>query len=84
MYARKELGQLTGGRVADLCWNMRFKDLESLFAWVCADRWRGQEFEDRSMRGLGPIGRKQIAGAFEQDQLGISRCRSLLGISSYW
>ena len=69
MYAPKELGQWTVGRGADRCRNMRFAALEPLFASVCADRSRGQEFEDRFVRGRGLIGRKQMAGAFEQDEL---------------
>ena len=58
MYALKELAQLTGRRGADRCRNLRFIALEPLFASVCADWSRGQEFEDRFFRGLGLIGRE--------------------------
>ncbi len=43
--------------------------LEPLFASVCANWLRGQEFEDRFLRSLGLIGREQMAGMFEQDEL---------------
>ena len=69
MYAQKELGQQAVGRAADPGWNVRFIDLVPLFACVCAGRSRDQEFENRSSRSLGLIGREQMAGAFEQDEL---------------
>jgi len=68
MYARKELGsrpRMHGGP-AGTC---RSVDLPSSFACICADWLRNQEFKDRSLRRLGLIGREQMAGVFEQDEL---------------
>src|SRR3984885_7318149 len=68
MYARKELAprpRMHGGP-AGTC---RSVDLPSSFACICADWLRNQEFKDRSLRRLGLIGREQMAGVFEQDEL---------------
>ena len=69
MYAQNELGQpdrRMGCRPAGV---RRSVDLASSFSCVCTDWLRGQEFENRSLRGLGLIGREQMAGVFEQDEL---------------
>src|ERR1700721_1844938 len=68
MYAPKELGfrPWMHGRAAGVCSSV---DLPSSFACICADWLRSQEFKDRSVRGLRLIGREQMAGVFEQDEL---------------
>ena len=57
------------GMATERGWIMHFIDLEAASACVCAGRLRGQEFENRFLRGRGLIGREQMAGMFEQDEL---------------
>src|ERR1700735_4054191 len=69
MYASKELRWPNRAPWQTVVGVSFFTGLEPPFASVAADRLRGQECEDCFFRGLRLIGREEMAGTFEQDEL---------------